>query len=44
MLYRITGGLFLLALGANYLVHTGLSPIVLGILGVVAGVALLAGV
>lgn len=43
MVYRIFGGLFLLGLGINY--YSAVVPaIFLAVLGVIAGVALLAGI
>ena len=44
MVYRITGGLFLLCLGLNMLGVAVIGGTVVGVLGVVAGIALLAGV
>lgn len=44
MVYRIIGGIFLLLVGLQY-VGLGLVPeIVTGVLGIIAGIALLAGI
>ena len=44
MVFRITGGLFLLCLGLQTLGLVSVGATVLGILGLIAGIALLAGV
>jgi hypothetical protein len=43
MVYRIVGGIFLLVFGLSLCGVTIVSGMVMGILGIIAGVALLAG-
>lgn len=44
MLYKITGGIFFLLTAANSFKWTTVSPVVLGIFALLAGIGLLAGI
>lgn len=43
MVYRVAGGIFLLLLGLDFLGVGGVPSTITGIVGVIAGIALLAG-
>lgn len=44
MLYKICGGLFFLLTGINMLVKVAVPPVIIGLLALLAGIGLLAGI
>jgi len=44
MVYKITGGIFLILLGISLLGIAGVPDVITGVFGLIAGIALLAGV